>query len=138
VQRPRGSVNLVSLTLLVVAVSGAYLAWIWVPLWLDDLDVREALAAGVGQLGTEVTSLDAGGVQRVVAGRLRNVGSHWEEHDGKQVEVPGLGVEPDDVKVEREGRTVRLTVDYDRTVKLKPLERYQTFHFHTTREGTVR
>jgi hypothetical protein len=133
-------VNLVSLTLLAAAVSGAYLAWIYVPLWLDDLDVREALAAGVGQLVAENTAMDAAAIQHMVANRLARVGTHWEEQDGKHVEVPGLGVEPGDVQLERapDGRTGRLTLDYARTVKLKPLERYWTIRFHTTREGTLR
>jgi hypothetical protein len=130
-------VNLVSLTLLVAAVSGGYLAWIWIPLWLDDLDVREALAAGVGQLGAENSSLDAAGIQAMVANRLTTVGTHWEERDGQQVEVPGLLVDPDDVHIEREGRKGRLSVDYTRTVKLKPLERYWTLRFHTVREGPI-
>ncbi len=139
-RRPRGAVNLVNLTLFVAVVSGAYLAWIYVPLWLDDLDVREALAAGVAQLTSEGAGLDAPTVQQRVADRLARVGFHWEEQDGKQVEVPGLGLEPDDVQVERgkDRRLARLTVDYGRTVKLKPLERYWTIRFHTTREGVLK
>ena len=68
------------------------------------------------------------------------MGYHWEEQDGKQVQVPGLGLEPDDVQIERgaDGRSGRLTVDYGRTVKLKPLERYWTLKFHTTREANLR
>jgi hypothetical protein len=131
-------VNLVSLTLFVALVAGAYLAWIFVPLWLDDLDVLEAVAAGVSQLTAE--GKDTVAVQKEVAKRLAKVGFHWEDQDGKQVEVIGLGVDPDDVQVERmkDGRKARLTVDYGRTVKLKPLERYWTIQFHTTREGVFR
>jgi len=140
VRRLRGAVNLVNLTLLVAVVSGSYLAWIYIPLWLDDLDVREALAAGAGQLTAENTALDAAGVQNLVAQRLSRVGSHWEEQDGKQVEVPGLGLEPDDVQIERaaDGKSGRVTVDYARTVRLKPLDRYWTLRFHTTREARLR
>ena len=139
-RRPRGAVNLVSLTLLVAVVSGAYLAWIYIPLWLDDLDVREALAAGAGQLVAENTALDAAAIQKMVAIRLARVGTHWEEQDGKQVEVPGLALEPDDVQLERahDGRTGRVSVDYARKVKLKPLDRYWTIRFHTSREGVFR
>lgn len=139
-RRLRGAVNLVNLTLLVAVVSGSYLAWIYIPLWLDDLDVREALAAGAGQLTAENTALDAAGVQNLVAQRLSRVGSHWEEQDGKQVEVPGLGLEPDDVQIERgaDGKSGRVTVDYARTVRLKPLDRYWTLRFHTTREARLR
>jgi hypothetical protein len=133
-------VNLVNLTLFVAVVAGAYLTWIYLPLWLDDLDVREALAAGVGQLTSENQSQDAVTVQKMIAGRLAKVGFHWEEQDGKQVQVPGLGLDPDDVQVQRgaDGRSARLTVDYGRTVKLKPLERYWTVRFHTTREGVLK
>ena len=139
-RRPRGAVNLVSLTLLVAVVSGAYLAWIYIPLWLDDLDVREALAAGAGQLVAENTALDAAAIQKMVAIRLARVGTHWEDQDGQQVEVPGLGLEPDDVQLERapDGRSGRVSVDYARKVKLKPLDRYWTIRFHTSRDGVFR
>jgi hypothetical protein len=133
-------VNLVNLTLTVTVVSGAYLGWLYIPLWLDDLDVREALAAGVGQLTSENLGMTEAAIQQNVAARLARVGYHWEEQDGKQVQVPGIGLEPDDVQIERaaDGRSGRLTVDYGRSVKLKPLERYWTVKFHTTREATLR
>jgi hypothetical protein len=133
-------VNLVNLTLTVSVLSGGYLAWIYIPLWLDDLDVREAVAAGAGQLSQENTSLDAPGIQRMVALRLTKVGTHWEEQDGKQVEVPGLGLDPEDVQVERsaDGKRGRVTVDYARTVRLKPLDRTWTLRFHTTREAGIK
>jgi hypothetical protein len=139
VRRPRGAVNLVSLTLTVAFLSGAYLAWIYVPLWLDNLDVKQAVSAGVGQLTSELGA-DPERVRAEVVRRLSNVGSHWEERDGRQVEVPGLGLDAGDVKLERDGETkvVRLTVDYHRTVKLVPLERYWSVPFHVTREGVTR
>jgi hypothetical protein len=132
-------VNLVSLTLTVAFLSGAYLAWIYVPLWLDNLDVKQAVSAGVGQLTSELGA-DPERVRAEVVRRLSNVGSHWEERDGRQVEVPGLGLDAGDVKLERDGETkvVRLTVDYHRTVKLVPLERYWSVPFHVTREGVTR
>ncbi len=139
-RRPRGAVNVVNLTLTVAVLSGSYLAWIYIPLWLDDLDVREAVAAGAGQAGEENTSLDAAGIQKMVALRLSKVGTHWEEQDGKQVEVSGLGVEPEDVQVERspDGKSGRVTVDYARIVRLRPLDRTWTFRFHTTREAGIK
>lgn len=128
--------NLVNFTLTVTVVSGAYLAWIYVPLWLDDLDVREALAAGVGQLTSENQGMTEDAIQKGVAARLAHVGYHWE--DG--VQAPGLGLEPDDVQVERsqDKRSGKLTVDYARTVKLKPLDRYWTIKFHTSREANLK
>ena len=139
-RRLRGGVNLVNLTLTVALLSGAYLTWLYVPLWLDDLDVREALAAGAGQLTSESLGMDAPAIQTTVAARLAKVGYHWEEQGGHQVQVPGLGLEPDEVQIERgaDGRSGRLTVDYTRTVKLKPLDRYWTFQFHTMREATLK
>ena len=132
--------NLVSLTLLVAVVAGAYLAWLYIPLWLDDLDVREALAAGVGQLTSESLGMTEAAIQKTVANRLARVGYHWEEQDGRQVQVPGLGIEADDVQIERgaDGKSGRLSVDYVRTVKLKPLEQYWTLRFHTSREAMLK
>ena len=126
--------NLFNLTLFVAAVSVGYVAWLWVPLWLDDLDVREAMAVAVSQLGENQANDQ---VQARAAGRLEKVGFHFEERDGAQVEVPGLGVQPDDVQIERDGRKARVSLDYSRTVKLKPLDRYWTVHFHTAGEGIL-
>ncbi|HZW88731.1 MAG TPA: hypothetical protein VFF12_06600, partial [Myxococcaceae bacterium] len=81
-RRPRGAVNLVNFTLTVTLVSGAYLAWIYIPLWLDDLDVREALAAGVGQLTSENSGMTEAAIQKAAAARLERVGFHWENQDG--------------------------------------------------------
>jgi len=133
-------VNLVSLTLLVAVVAGAYLAWLYIPLWLDDLDVREALAAGVGQLTSENLGMTEAAIQKTVANRLARVGYHWEEQDGRQAQVPGLGIEADDVQIERgaDGKSGRLSVDSVRTVKLKPLEQYWTLRFHTSREAMLK
>jgi len=133
-------VNLVNLTLLVAVVAGAYLAWLYIPLWLDDLDVREALAAGVGQLTSESLGMTEAAIQKTVANRLARVGYHWEEQDGRQVQVPGLGIEAEDVQIERgaDGKSGRLSVDYVRTVKLKPLEQYWTLRFHTSREAMLK
>ena len=132
--------NLVSLTLLVAVVAGAYLAWLYIPLWLDDLDVREALAAGVGQLTSESLGMTEAAIQKTVANRLARVGYHWEEQDGRQVQVPGLGIEAEDVQIERgaDGKSGRLSVDYVRAVKLKPLEQYWTLRFHTSREAMLK
>jgi hypothetical protein len=79
-------------------------------------------------------------IQKTVALKLAQVGYHWEEQDGKQVQVPGLGLEPEDVQIERgpDGKSGRLSVDYARTVKLKPLEQYWTLKFHTSREASIR
>ena len=139
-RRPRGAVNLVSLTLIVAFVSAVYLGWLYIPLWLDDLDVREALAAGVGQLTSETGGIDVPTIQKRVAERLARVGYHWEEQDGRQVQVPGLGLEADDVQVERapDGKSGRMSVDYARTVKLQPLDRYWTLRFHTSREANLK
>jgi hypothetical protein len=133
-------VNVVNLTLTAAVVSGAYLAWIYVPLWLDDLDVREALSAGVSQLTSEAGGPDQSTIQARVAARLAHVGNHWEEQDGKQVQVPGLGLEADDIQVERskDGRSGKVSVDYSRTVRLKPLDQYWTVKFHTSREANLK
>ena len=111
------------------------------PLWLDDLDVREALAAGTGQL----TSREPGD-DRVddPEERRRQARPGWLPLGGagrdELVQVPGLGLEADDVtsSAERTASPSRLTVDYGRTVKLKPLEQYWTLKFHTSKEATLR
>jgi hypothetical protein len=130
-------VNLVNLTLLLLLLGGGYAAYLFIPLWLDDLDMREAVAAAFGQTSTNP---DDNYIRAVVLQRARSVGTHWEEQDGKQVELPGLGVEPGDVVIERkaEGGQVRVAVDYTRTVRLRPLQRFYSVAFHTEKSGTPR
>jgi hypothetical protein len=129
-------VNLVKLTLLLLVAGGAYAGWIFVPLWLDDLDVREAVAVGFGQLPVEGDQR----IRELVMAKLRNVGSHWEDQDGKHVEVPGLGIAMDDIQVERnpQASTGRVAIDYTRMVKLKPLDRFWPVHFLAERSGVLR
>jgi len=93
----------------------------------------------MGQLTSELGA-DPARVRAEVVRSLATVGTHWEERDGRQVEVPGLGLDAGDVQLERnpETKVVRITVDYTRTVKLVPLERYWSIPFHVTREGVAR
>src|SRR5262245_66559475 len=91
VRRPRGAVNLVNTTLLLLLLGGGYWAYLYIPLWLDDLDIRESVAAAFGQMST---NFDDQYIRSVVLSRARTVGTHWEEQAGKRVEVPGLGLDP--------------------------------------------
>jgi hypothetical protein len=133
-------VNLVNTTLFLAVAAVAYLGWLYIPLWLDDLDVREQVSIGFSQLSSGGPSLDTSRVQEAVATQLSRVGTHWEVKDGAQVEVPGLGVEPGDVVVERapDGKRGRVSLDYDRTVRLKPLDQTWTVRFHTEQEGFLK
>jgi len=133
-------VNLVNTTLFLAVAAVAYLAWLYIPLWLDDLDVREAVSIGFAQLASGGPAMDTARVQDAVASQLSRVGKHWEEKDGAPVEVPGLGVEPGDVVVERapDGKRGRVSVEYPRTVRLKPLDQSWTVHFHTEQEGFLK
>src|SRR5262249_15623701 len=95
------------------------------------------LAAGVGQLTSDIPRPQEP-VRTEVVSKLARLGTHWQQREGgEQVEVPGLAVEPDDVQIEEDpdGRTIRVSVDYTRNVKLKPLDRFWTIPFHTTRQG---
>ena len=139
-RRPRGAVNLVNTTLFLAVAAVAYLAWLYIPLWLDNLDVREAVSIGFGQLSSGGPSMDTSRVQQAVADKLTRVGTHWEEKDGAKVEAPGLGVEPQEVVVERapDGKTGWVSVEYARTVRLKPLEQTWTVRFHSEQEGFLK
>ena len=126
-----------NLTLLLLLLGGGYAAYLFIPLWLDDLDMREAVAAAFGQTSTDS---DDNHIRALILEKARRVGTHWEEQDGKQVEVPGLGVEPGDVVIERKGGggEVRVRVDYTRTVRLRPLQRFYSVAFHPEKAGTPR
>jgi hypothetical protein len=130
-------VNLVNTTLLLLLLGGGYAGYLFIPLWLDDLDVREAVAAAFGQMST---NNDDNAIRGVVLSRAKTVGTHWEEKDGKRVEVPGLGLESSDVVVERktDSSEGRIRVEYTRVVRLRPLERYYSVPFQDEKSGALR
>ncbi|MEW6430976.1 MAG: hypothetical protein AB1730_05650 [Myxococcota bacterium] len=141
--KPSGKVNPVSVLLLLALVGAGWWAVIFVPVYLDNLDVREAVDAAFSRYHVE-------GEQRArqfLMDRLNvrtpqgTIGHHFElDEEGVERELPGLGVPEENVTFDYVERDSLLTVrvEYDRVVVLKPTQARRTLHFVVEKSGAAR
>jgi hypothetical protein len=132
----RGAVSFFTILMLLVLAVGGYLGWLLVPLWLDNLDMREASTATLNRLASNP---DVEAVRVFYLDRSKRIGTHWVTEGGTRVEKPGLGLTADDIVIERDPfeHTAHIQVDYQREVKLWPTERFATFDFHVEKAGRL-
>lgn len=135
-RKARGAVSLFTLVLLLGLAAGGYLAWMFVPVYLDNLDVREASTAAFNRM---VADPDNDRVRGYLIERSKRIGTHWENEGGTRVEKPGLGLTDADIVLERDPgeHTGRVQVDYQREVKLWPSERLVSVDFHVEKAGKL-
>lgn len=134
--RARGAVSLFTILLLLGLAVVGYAGWLYIPLFLDNLDMREASSAAFNRLANDP---DLERVRGFFLGRANSIGTHWDVKDGARVEVKGLGLTESDVVIDRDAleHTGHVQVDYTREVKLWPFERYTTFDFHVDKAGKL-
>lgn len=142
-RKPSGKVNPISVLLVLAFGGGVYWAVLFGPLYIDNLDVREAVDAAFSRYGNEGEDR----ARQYLVSRLNKgtqdgiVGHHFEvDEDGVEQELPGLDVAEDNVTFEYEERTSQLTVrvEYDRVVVLKPSQKRRTLHFVVQKTGAIR
>lgn len=133
--RNHGKVDFGMLLLLALVAGGAYLLVMFVPFYVDHLDVKEAVAAVHNMAGRNPND---GQLRAEIQQRTSRMGSHVER-DTWNVEhvVPGLGLTDDQITIERSSvmDDVRIEVNYDREVQLKPSSYVYTLHMRAVTEG---
>ncbi len=135
--KPYGKANLASILLVLAVAVGIWLGALFTPIYLDNLNVKDAVAAAYADVNLGKT--DEQIRNRIIEDLNSNkVGTH-QEHDrfGELVNVPGLGLTTENITIDRNdvARTVRIRVDYDREVRLKPLQRVVKVHFNPEKKG---
>ena len=66
------------------------------------------------------------------------MGTHWERDQfDRDILVPGLGLTHEQILIERSDVTqdVRIQVDYERRVRLKPTNKVHTLRFSVVKDG---
>jgi hypothetical protein len=127
--------------LLIAALLGAlYWAIMFGPLYIDNLSVREAADIGITFARINDDAIINGALRRINIGQDGKdpIGSHMEENeDGTQVEKPGLALTAENITIERDpaAKTIKVSIDYSRTVRLKPTSNVRTLTFHVEKEG---
>ena len=133
--RDSGKVSLGTLVLLLLLGGAVYFLALYLPLWVDSLDVKEAVAAAHNLAGR---NLNDAVLRNEIRHRTSEMGTH-EETDafGNTELVRGLGLTDEQILIERDDVTgdVRIEVEWERVVTLKPTRHEHTFHFRAVKEG---
>lgn len=133
--RNHGKVSLVTLVLLALVAGGIYLLVMFVPFYIDHLDVKEAVQAVHNMSGRNPND---GQLRSEIRQRTSQMGSHVERDSwGVDHVVHGLGLTDDQITIERSSvmDNVRVEVQYDREVHLKPFNYVYTLHMSAVTEG---
>ncbi|WP_143196059.1 hypothetical protein [Archangium sp. Cb G35] len=133
-RHPSGKISFGGLVLLILVVGGLYLGVMLIPVYADNFDVKEAVAVAFNRSPTA----DDETLRRVIIERTSQVGTHWDTDKFDQdVLVPGLGLTDENITIERStvSPNVRIEVDYERRVQLKPTNNVRVIRFHVVKEG---
>jgi hypothetical protein len=134
-RHPSGRVSLGSLVFLTLIAGVIYAAVMFVPYYVDNLDVKEAVTMAHNRAG-RVKDDDA--LRHLIRERTSQMGTHWERDEfDRDVLKPGLGLKNEQILIDRSSvdESVRIQVDYVRQVQLKPTKRYHTLRFSVVRDG---
>lgn len=135
---PRGDTNPVTVLFVLGGIAGAWWLWVFGPAYSDQFDVKDEVWQ------TFSTALKGEEMARdALIHRLNtSIGWHYEidEESGAEVIRPGLGVaaEAVEVKADAENEIVRVRVEYDRVLPLKPTSRRTVVHFVAEKSGKVK
>ena len=131
---PRGAVNPISVVVILLIAAGVYYVAIFAPIYLDNIDVTDAVVSAYNQTGQAPDAT----ILTNLRDRLKRIGTHREPNDdGELVEVMGLGIPDENVVYElNPDNTVTVSVNYVREVRLKPTGKWTRVKFSPTKHGT--
>jgi hypothetical protein len=133
--RASGKISLSGLVFLAVVSGVVYGIALFAPLYVDNLDVKEAVLAA-HNLANRVRN--DGQLRLEIRNRTMHTANHYEEDGYGGVKlVKGLGLKDEQIIIERNPVTqnLRIEVNYERQVQLKPTQRVKVVRFSVVREG---
>ena len=134
-RHPSGKISFGGLVLLTLVAGGIYAGVMFVPFYVDNLDVKEAVAVAFNR---SAQSSDDDALRALIIERTSDLGNHWErDRFDRDILVPGLGLTPEQITIERSevSGKIRIQVDYTRRVRLKPTKNVHTLRFRVVKEG---
>jgi hypothetical protein len=132
----RGAFTWVTMLLLLLLVAGGYLAWVWGPIYLVHVEVKQVVRDYANQ------SIKNPNDEVLVQGMTHKIRSldttTVEGADGRQVRLPSIDLQPQDVTWKREGNELHVAFEYVRQVTYPFLERTveKTFQVDMTMDIT--
>jgi hypothetical protein len=134
-RHPSGKISFGGLVLLLLIAGGIYLGVMLVPVYVDNFTVKEAVTVAHNRIAQ---GADDESIRNVIMERTSRLGYHWErDRFDQNIRVPGLGLQPEQIIVERSMVTpsVKIQVDYERRVRFAPSKYVRTIRFRVVREG---
>lgn len=123
--------NPLTVLLVVALLGGLFYGFHVGPLYLDNLDVKEACQSAINTWTSEDSLVKGQGalLRRL---NLSDLGWHYAENeDGAEVIKPGLGIPEENMVLEEDPsgleRTCRVT--YSRTIQFTPLKKRKTYSY---------
>ncbi len=127
--------NLGNLAVLAAIASAIYVAAKVVPLYVDNMDVQEAVEAAFNLAGRNTND---GILRAEIRDRTSRMGSHVETDSwGNDRVVPGLGLTDEQILIERSRVTenVRIEVTYQREVDFSLFNYVHLVELRAVKEG---
>ncbi|MBX5481066.1 MAG: hypothetical protein IRZ16_04330 [Myxococcaceae bacterium] len=135
----RGKVSLGTVFWILILSVVVYCLWMFVPVYADDFDVRDALAEAINNSNLSDDILRASILAKL---NKRSVGWHFETDPvtGEDRVVGGLGLTNDDIVIDRNTVVDHITirVPYRRVVVLRPTAYRVILNFETQKDGPIR
>lgn len=132
--------NPVTVLVVLLLLAAGWWGWIFGPLYIDHLEVKEAASQIVNLVP------QARGVDDAIATPLTRlntrVGWHYQvdEETGEESVQPGLGLTAENnvvLDVDEERKHIKVRIAYSRVVQLKPFQRRQRVAFAAEAKLTV-
>lgn len=133
--RAAGKTNIGMLLFLVVVAGAIFVAAKLVPVYVDHMDVVEAVDATFNLAGRNNND---GILRGEIRSRTMRMGNHVEVDSwGVEQVVPGLGLTDEQIVIERSRITdnVKIEVTYEREVDFSPFGYTRTLQMRAVKEG---
>lgn len=124
-----GRISFVSMLLLTGLVAGGYLAIVYVPLYVDNYQLKRVMQEAAN-LAWKQPDDDA--LRKLILSKSANVGARWVVEEGRDKKIPGFGLLADNIFVTRDEatKTVIVQINYEREIILPIFARKQTLSFN--------
>lgn len=136
--RPVGKVNPLSVLFILAIAAGLYWVVIFLPFYLDNMEVKDAVSVAFNAFGGE---FDTAKVRYDMKNKFLD--AKWGVHEeldpvsGEVKEMPGLPIPDEQITIEYDEARDLLTVRvvYDREVILRPTQKKRVLHFVVEKVG---
>jgi hypothetical protein len=134
--RPSGKINLIAVVLLGALAYGLWWVVMFSGVYLDNLDIKDAVN---GAYNESSRASDGVLISKILsAANSSTLGEHDEDDGyGTIKSMPGLGLKAEDITIARDDvrKTIKIAVEYQRKVLLKPTKKVKWVKFKIVKEG---